>query len=110
MISKLDMTTKRCVVYMYVHRVWFNLFLQTVKKNPFQAYQVICMVFCCENVWTQIAFKVFKCNSFLLKFQCNSSFFKLTVFEKAKVGCRNRENESLKFDKKFVLFLITAVK
>ena len=30
------------------------------KKNPFEAYQVICMVFHYEKLWKQIAFKIEK--------------------------------------------------
>ena len=107
------MRTKRCV-----HRVWFNLFLQTVKTIHSKRIE--------SYVWCSVA-KMYG-NKLHLKFsknhgrntknchskvKCNSSYFKLSVFQKAKVGYRNKENETFKFDKNFVLkfrILITSVK
>ena len=56
------------------------------------------MVFHCEKLWKQIV-KIEKDhhvpNTTATQIECNSSYFKLSIFEKAEVGCQNLQIESL---------------
>lgn len=46
-------------VFIYIDSV-VPFMLADGKRNLFEAYQVICMVFHCEKLWKQIVFKIEK--------------------------------------------------
>ena len=69
------------------------------KRNLFEAYQVIwCST--AKNYGNKLYLKLKKTIMVRIpktatQVECNSSYFKLSIFEKAEVGCRNLEIESL---------------